>query len=388
LQRFRHPVFRIALATTLLVAAYAMYAPVLAVLLQQRGHGTAAVGAFAMLGFACTGALIPVMPKVLARLGEVRACQIGMAMQFAATLGYAFSESLWLWCACSVLGGLGSAAVWNGTEALLARYAPAGLRGRIMGVYQTALGGAMALGPFAPGLLGMNAHQTLIAASVVQCVGSLVAMLTQLPASISSNSLGQPTHRRAALSTWGALRRVPALAVIAFAGGVFEAGLGSVSAANGAAIGLSLAAAASIVGALGTGSFLFQYPAGMIADRVAPQRVFAAAGILLLISSISMGWSAQVPWLLWGCAFVWGGVGGALYTLTIIRVAHQFEGQDTAAGTAAMIIGYTLGGSVGPLISGAALQNFSSPGLSVWLSVLAALVIAMSGRVTQVSRRL
>jgi MFS family permease len=364
-----------------------MYAPVLAVLLQQRGYGTTAVGAFAMLGFVCTGALIPVMPKILARLGEVRACQIGMAMQFAATLGYAFSESLWLWCACALLGGLGSAAVWNGTEALLARYAPADSRGHIMGLYQTALGGAMALGPFTPGLLSMNARQTLIAASVVQFVGLVIALLTKLPVLVSRTPVGHADHQPA-LSTWRALGRVPALAAIAFAGGVFEAGLGSVSAANGAAIGLSLAAAASIVGALGTGSFLFQYPAGMIADRVAPQPVFATAGILLLISSISMGRSAQAPWLLWACAFVWGGVGGALYTLTIIRVAHQFEGQDTAAGTAAMIIGYTLGGSVGPVVSGAALQNFSSPGLAVWLSLLAMLVIAMSNRVTQASRPL
>ncbi len=364
-----------------------MYAPVLAVLLQQRGYGTAAVGAFAMLGFACTGVLIPVMPKILARFGEVRACQVGMAMQFVATVGWASTDALWLWCAFAVLGGLGSAAVWNGTEALLARYAPADSRGRIMGLYQTALGGAMAIGPFTPGLLGMNAHQTLIAASVVQCVGLVIAMLTKLPAMTRSAPVGHADHRPT-LSTWRALSRVPVLAAIAFAGGVFEAGLGSVSAANGAAIGLSLAAAASIVGALGTGSFLLQYPAGMIADRVTPQRVFATAGILLLISSISMGWSAQAPWLLWACAFVWGGVGGALYTLTIIQVAHQFEGQDTAAGTAAMIIGYTLGGSVGPVVSGAALQNFASPGLAVWLSLMAVLVIVMSSRVTQASRPL
>ena len=364
-----------------------MYAPVLAVLLHQRGYSIAVVGAFAMLGMACTGALIPVMPRILARLGEVRACQIGMAMQFAATLGYAFSDTLWVWCGCSVLGGVGSAAVWNGTEALLARYAPADSRGHIMGLYQTGLGAAMALGPFTPGLLGMTAHPTLVAASVVQCVGLLIAMLTKLPLWVSTTPVGHADHQPP-LSTWGALGRVPALAAIAFAGGVYEAGLSSVSAANGAAMGLSLAAAASIVGSLGTGSFLLQYPAGMIADRLPPQRVFAAAGILLLISSISMGWSAQAPWLLWVCAFVWGGVGGALYTLTIIQVAHQFEGQDTAAGTAAMITGYTLGGSVGPLVSGAVLQNFSGLGLAMWLSLLAMLVVALSSRVAEVSRPL
>jgi MFS family permease len=376
---FKHPVVRIALATSLLVASFAMYAPVLAILLLQHGHGTLAVGTFAMIGFACVALLIPFLPTLFERFGEVAMFQVGSVLWFVAGVGYALFDGLTIWSVFAVLGGLGAAAVWNATESLIARYSPAEQRGRITGLYQTLLGAALAVGPFVPALFQIDGRQTLIAVCIIQALGlCLVARLPPLPALQAS---AHPMDAvAAAMSTWQALRKVPALAALAFAGGVFEGGLSSVSAANGASMGMSVAAAASIAGALGIGSFLFQYPAGMLADRVLPSRVFGTAGFLLLASSAMMLPSASAPWLLWASAFIWGGVGGALYTLTMIRVAHQFTGRDTAAGTAAMIAGYTLGGAVGPVVSGAALQHFSVTGLASWLGALSVMVMGLSSR--------
>jgi MFS family permease len=389
---FRHPVVRIALATTLLVASFAMYAPVLAVLLQQQGHGTLAVGVFAMIGFACVAVLIPFLPTLFAHFGEVRVFQTGCVMWLVSGVGYAAFDGFGIWSAFAVVGGLGAAAVWNATESLIARYSAPDQRGRITGLYQTLLGAALAAGPFVPSLLQINGQQALIVVCFVQALGiCLVARLPPLPMQTSpappnrqNRTQAAPERskpRIAAMSTWQALRKVPVLAAIAFAGGVFESGLSSVSAAHGAALGMSMAAASSIVGSLGVGSLLFQYPAGMLADRAMPSRVFGVAGFLLFASSVLMVWSPQQPWLWWACAFIWGGVGGALYTLTMIRVAHQFTGQDTSAGTAAMIAGYTLGGAVGPVVSGAALQNFAAAGLALWLSAVAVMVMALSTHV-------
>lgn len=371
------------MATGLLVASYAMYSPVLAVLLQQRGHGTVAVGAFAMIGFTCIALLIPVMPRFLARFGEVPACQVGTLMQFVATLGYASSDQLAVWCGFAVIGGLGSAAVWNGTEALIARHSPPHLRGRLAGLYQSLLGAAMAAGPFAPGVFHLGAAQTLIAASVVQALGLLLVLgvSRRLPMH-QGHQARTPANGQSgsALSTWGALKRIPALACLALAGGIFEGGLGSVTAAFGAGSGLGLAAAASVVGTLGAGSFLLQFPAGLLADRALPRRVFGAAGLLLLLSALPAAFAGQATWLLWPCAFIWGGVGGALYTLTMVRVAHQFHGQETGAGSAAVITGYTVGGALGPLVSGTALQTLGAPGLALWLSLVALAVLVAARR--------
>lgn len=409
-------VWLLAASTTLVVTSFAMFGPVLAVLLQQRGYSTTLIGAFAMIPFACVAMLIPVMPRVFARFGMGSCYLLGLVLETTGTLGYIMSNNFSVWCASAVAGGIGAAAVWNATEALLAQYAPPNQRGHVMGLYQTALGAALAAGPFIPAVLGWQAQTTLVVAAVLQlaalgltCASGIAKPRPEaLPINTQSDAGASidtgaaklisgaalqasptgTTGTTGAMGTWQALCAVPYLVGIAFVGGVFEAGLSSISAANGANLGLSMAAAASIVGVLGLGSFLFQYPAGMAADKFAPRQVFTVAGVVLLLSVLLLAWGTQpgTPpakdqlWVLWASALVWGGVGGALYTLTMIRVAHHFSGASVAAGTAAMITGYTLGGAVGPVVSGASLQYAGTLGLSLWLGTLALAVVVLAQR--------
>ncbi|MFL6695085.1 MAG: MFS transporter [Ramlibacter sp.] len=358
-----HVVWRFAFSTTLIVLAFSMTGPVLAVSLQQAGASTSAVGLFAMVPFLMIGLLIPAVPRVLARWGVVRTYRAGCLLELAGAGLYALTDHWLPWTLGSIVSGIGAAALWNATEALLAREAPPHQRGRIMGLYQTSLGAALAVGPFVPALLGWGARPVLWAAA------ALVACCCFLTLTLSSASTIEPPPGQA--GTWEAMRTVPLLVLIAFSGGVFEAGLGSVSAANASASGLSLSGAASVAGAIGVGSFLCQLPAGLAADRFALRQVFTAAAVLLLGSSIAFSFTGFAPWLLWGAGIVWGGVGGALYTLTMVEVAHQFQGRATAGGAAAMITGYTAGATAGPVASGAALQYGGVPGLAGLLAALA-----------------
>jgi predicted MFS family arabinose efflux permease len=77
---------------------------------------------------------------------------------------------------------------------------------------------------------------------------------------------------------------------------------------------------------------------------------------------------------------VWGAVGGALYTLSMIRVAHDFADTSALAGTSAMIAGYTAGGALGPLVSGWMLDHFGVGGQGWWLGALALSLLLMQGR--------
>lgn len=370
------PLARLGLATVVVVGAFGMLNPVLAVRLQQSGHSAAAIGVFAMLPFAGVALMVPLMPALFARLGLVRAYRLGLALEALATLGYAVTEHYGLWCVLAGIGGLGAAAVWNGTEALIAFNAPPGLRGRVTGLYQTALGGALAAGPFVPGLLPWSADGLTLLA-----VGLLVTGLV-LTAGPAVASLRASHGHAASTSLLTAMRQVPALMVLAVAGGVFEAGLGSITTALGASTGLSLAAAASIAGAVGIGSLLLQLPSGWLADRLAPRPLFRAAGALLLIGSLLFLMAPRWPAVLWVSAALWGAVGGAMYTLLMIRVAHDFAGTSTVTATAAMITGYTVGGALGPLVSGLVIDAAGMVGQALWLSVLAAVALAAAGRLS------
>lgn len=365
---------RVAAATTLVVTAFAMLNPVLAVRLQAAGASTTAIGLFAMLSFLSVALMVPLMPAVFARLGVIRAYRLGLALEATATLGYAATENYLAWCAFAALGGLGAAAAWNGTEALIAFNAPPNQRGRFTGLYQTALGAALALGPFLPGLLPLSPRELTVLAALLLLAGLLVT-LTPAVSALRASRVGAP-H----VGLWRTLGRVPHLVCLAFAGGVFEVGLASITTALGAQTGLSLAAAASIAGAFGVGSFVLQYPSGWLADHVAPRPLFSAAGALLLLGAVAFAACLAWPPALWLSALLWGAVGGALYTLTMIRVAHEFADSSAVAGTAAMIVAYTLGGSVGPALGGAVLDTWGVPGQALWLGVLSMAVIAVAWR--------
>ncbi|HET6787731.1 MAG TPA: MFS transporter, partial [Aquabacterium sp.] len=150
--------------------------------------------------------------------------------------------------------------------------------------------------------------------------------------------------------------------------------------AYGSQIGLTLAAATSIAGAVGIGSFVLQYPTGWLADHVRSHRLFASGAVLLLLSALAFVQAAHWPALIWVCALVWGAVGGALYTLSMIRVAHDFADTSALAGTSAMIAGYTAGGALGPLVSGWMLDHFGIGGQGWWLGALALSLLLMQGR--------
>jgi MFS family permease len=365
---------RLAAATTLVVLSFSMLNPVLAVRLQALGESSSRIGFFATLPFLCVALMVPAMPWVFARVGVSRAYRAGLVLQAVATLGYASVEHYGLWCVLAALGGVGAAAGWNGTEALIAHNAPPERRGRITGLYQTVLGGALALGPFLPGLLPFGSRGLTVLAAGCLAAALLLTMAPSVGRLRASDTDAPP------LGLFAALRRVPGLACIAFAGGVFEAGLSSVTTAHGAQAGLSLAAAASIAGVLGVGSFLLQYPSGWLADHAAPRPVFVGAGVLLAAASAAFALSTGQPAWMWASAFVWGAVGGALYTLVMIRVAHEFAATSTVAGAATMITGYTAGAALGPVLSGLVLDAQGVTGQALWLSLLSLAVIGVAAR--------
>jgi len=357
--------WRVMLGTTLVVLSFSLLNPVLAVRLQTAGASSTAIGLFATLPFISVALLVPVVPWVFARIGVGVAYRIGLALELAACLGYLLTDQYEVWCALGLMSGVGAAAAWNATEALIAHNVPATHRGRLTGLYQALLGGAMALGPMLPGLtgLGPGGANWFSALSLAAGLG-----LTLAP---SVGRLQAMHEGQAHMGLLAAALFRPGLVWAAIVGGVFEVGLGSVTTAYGSQIGLNLAAATSIAGALGMGSFLLQYPLGWLADRMAARRLFMGGAALLAVSALAFTQAVHWPALIWVCALAWGALGGALYTLSMIRVAHDFADTSALAGTSAMIAGYTLGGALGPVLSGWVFDHLGVGGQGAWLGLLA-----------------
>ena len=359
------------LATVCVVLSFSLLNPVLAVRLQQDGASQTAIGLFAMLPFLCVAALVPWVPWGFAKLGVGQAYRWGLVLEWLACLGYARLHDFRLWCALGLMAGLGAAAAWNATEALVAHNTPASHRGRVTGLYQTLLGAAMAVGPMLPGLLHLRPQQALWIALAGISLGVALSRRPSVLGLRASHAHG------AAVGLWQAWRMAPGLAWAALVGGVFEVGLGSITSAYASKLGWSLGAATAIAAAVGWGSFLAPYPMGWLADRLRSQRLFAACATVLSLSCVGLHVLGPSPAHFMGCAILWGGMGGALYTLSLVRVAHDFERHSVLAGTSAMIAGYTAGGALGPVVSGWMLDHGGLSAQSLWLGLLSLSLLAI-----------
>jgi MFS family permease len=363
--------WRVMIGTALVVLSYSLLNPVLAVRLQTSGASNTAIGVIAMLPFISVAGLVTMAPRLFAYIGVGHAYRIGLLLEVLACLGYLFTDDYRAWCVLAFLSGVGAAAAWNATEALIAHNVPITHRGRLTGLYQTLLGAGMAIGPMLPGLLRLDP----IEATQLASAGLASALTLNLAASVTRLKAMHDDHVHMSLLT--AWRFRPSLAWAAMVGGIFEVGLGSITTAYGSQTGLNLAAAVSIAGALGLGSFACQYPIGWLADHLPARRLFATGACLLVFSAVAFIQAAEWPPLLWLCAAIWGGVGGALYTLSMIRVAHDFADSSALAGTSAMIAGYTAGGAIGPLVSGWMFDHFGLGGQGSWLALLALSLLLM-----------
>ncbi len=363
--------WRVMLGTALVVLSFSLLNPVLAVRLQTSGASSTAIGLIATLPFISVVLLAPAAPRLFGFMGVGQAYRMGLLLELLASLGYLLTDDYRAWCLLGLMSGMGAAAAWNATEALIAHNVPATHRGRLTGLYQTILGAGMALGPMLPGLLKLGP----IEANQLAALGLAVGLAITLAPTVARLSAMHEGHEH--MSLLDAWRFRPALAWAAVVGGVFEVGLGSITTAYGSEIGLNLAAATSIAGALGMGSFACQYPIGWLADHLPARRLFGIGAALLLLSAVAFMQATHWPALIWVCAAIWGGVGGALYTLSMIRVAHDFAELSALAGTSAMIAGYTAGGAIGPLVSGWMFDHFGVNGQGLWLLALALSLLLM-----------
>ena len=168
------------------------------------------------------------MPPRAGALGHPARIPLRLFLQLAGAGGYAAGNGLAVWWSAAVASGTGAAALWNATEALLAREAPRG----------AALPGNGAVPDVARGLRSPSDLSCrrcwgwADAGLVDRC--RVVAACCVIALAIHCTRDRAPTAHPE--RDWHRLRTMPAMAGIALTGGGgFEAGLSSVSAAYASA---------------------------------------------------------------------------------------------------------------------------------------------------------
>ncbi|MGL4575356.1 MAG: MFS transporter [Burkholderiaceae bacterium] len=354
-------------STFIELTGYFMLVPLLVVTLTQRGVEAGLVGLFSAAGWFGICAATPFTAAWVERLGKRGALIVSAAIPAVCMTGIVLTNSLLLWSALYLISGMASALRWIVAEATVAELAPAARRGRIVGLFETMIGATFVLGPALLALTGTAGRAPFLIALALVILGFALSFLVpHLPHEKSGDA------RHLGFSgVWLALKSAPVVMIAGFVGGFFESGITGLLPVWGLALGFGVAAATLLVSASGLGSSLMMIPIGEAADRFPRRAVFLTCAWVTLAGTLLLPLARETTWLAWLIAFVWGGAGGALYTLSMIEIGHRHQNTQLMNATAVLVMAYTAGGMVAPVVGGFALQLSPVLGFPVLMAAVA-----------------
>ena len=245
-------------------------------------------------------------------------------------------------------------------------------RGRTFGDYNLAFGLGIASGAAIQPLLGGNEFLTFALVSSVLCIAAWPAYLWQIEAA--------PFVTRGSLQAWrNILIATPLPLIIGFSYGFLEdipAYLFSIYALRN---GLGADIAAYTLTAAALGSISFPLMLGRSADRIGTRSalIIAAAGTVSFLLTLPFSTASSALFL--AVIFMCCGFMASLYTLSLVLIGQHWAGTGLGVANAAFGATYALGGLLGPVVNGAAIDLLQSNGLvvSAVSVVLAVLVLTV-----------
>jgi len=384
-------------STFCLLVGNFMLSPLLLLRLKSAGTPTALAGLFAAMSWIGIFCVTPFASAIVRRLGRRRAFWLSAAVPALTAIGFALTVTPAAWFPLALAAGLAAGLRWVLSEAMVAELSLPQWRGRAVSLFETMLGATFVIGPALLAAIGPQHRAALWAAIVCIALGAVISVaippLSAPPVSAAGQNNAAEIGWR---GVWQALIARPAFMAVGFVGGFFESGLSSILPLYGLSAGMSATAAVMLVSASGLGSTGLVFPLGWLADHMAHasngrwgdparvrRRLMRYCAGLTLLATFALPWLMNHPWTAGALAFVWGGMGGCLYTLVMVDIGSRERGIALVNGTAVLVLAYTLGGVLAPALGALALQASPHIAFPTLLIAVAALGYGLLSRLKQ-----
>lgn len=360
-------ILRLILGWVFTATSFFLVSTVTPIYLAQNGFSPFICGAIVSAGWigtllACLNAPRPTSPR--------RHHQLICHLAVLSCLVLYLTNDVWAWFAANLSLGYTFGTRWIYTDAWLLTLA-AGKRGRIIGLYEACSGATLFFGP----AIAVATFSTGSSALVYALISTILAGIIVCNVEVDDK---QCVTKRAGIikQMFHNLIRRPSVLIACLAGGIFESGSGTpLSLWLIETLQYTPTFAMSLVSVIGIGSFLLQLPFGLASERIGSENLKLASAVILIFSAALLACFPHISWLILMIAFLWGGIGGGLYTLSAISLGNSLSSGTLISAISLAVAGYTLGGIFGPLICGLILLNFPSHGIPLFYLGVAALVL-------------
>ena len=359
----RAALWAIPLIYFLLVAAEFVAMTHIAFVLTRQGFSATAVGFVATLMWLGIFSGSWLSSHVTPRFGRERTFRRAVQALTLCFAGIALFPGYASWAALGYLLGLVVGIIWVTGEAWLAEIAPPERRGFYVGLFETAVGIGMMTGPILLALIDRLGGPPLWIAVGMGLVTLAAGILLPHEAETGPTATGDDPEPGPEVD-WRGL--VAGIAGVSLVSGLLESGSAAMLPGLSLRLGFSVQEAAWLGAVIGAGSALLQTPAGWLSDRLGLFRIETACWVLLVLVSVTLGLgSAGHTGVLWLAGFVYGGMGGVIYTLAMVELGHTLNGSALVRATSVLVVCYTAGSASGPVLGG---WLFDRGGLA-WLAV-------------------
>jgi len=360
-------------------AALGLTSPLFGILMNDMGISGQIIGLNTMMPAIATVVATPVAPLLIRRMGFVPFILTCLLATAALLFAYKQWENIWVWFVLRFLLGATLAGVFVATEVWINLLAPEHRRGRILGIYGTALSAGFVVGVGLLSLMGSEGWPPFIAAIALL----LAASVTLAPARGKDPKIA--AHDRPPLLPF--LVAAPTAMMGGFTFGAAEMGYLNLLPVYGARVGLSEGMATGLLFWVVVGNLVWQIPVGMLADRIDRRLVSLACAVVALIGVCVTPLLLSELFALNLVQFIVGGAVVGLYTMSLVLLGERFRGGALAASQTAFVMFYGLGSMVGPPFTGGAMDWWDPHGLMAALAVLLGAYVLIAGWRAIVARR-
>ena len=364
------PLTTLFLGTAILVAGHGLLTTLVPIRVDQLGASAAMAGAIA------TGYFIGLLagawynPKVIHRVGRIRALA-GFAAIFAATsLLLPLAPSPVAWILVRAVAGACLAGLTLVIESWLNAVASSRQRGRVLAVYMIVFYGAFGGGQFLLSAYDPAGFELFALAAILIGMSLVPIVLTRTEA---------PTVAAPAPLSVSELLRVSPLAVVgSIASGIILGAFYGLAPLFAVGRDLPPGGVALFMAAAIFGGLALQWPIGLLSDRIDRRSVILGATAATALAS---GGIVLVPdgadALLLAFVALFGGVSFTLYPLSLAHAGDRLPNNEDMVGlSSGMLLLYSVGAAVGPLAAGLMFGVLGGSGLFLFTAAIAAATVA------------
>ncbi len=345
--------------------------PLLSLNLEQRGFDAAEIGINAAMFPLGAVAFSFLVPRIVAWLGIFRAIVASVTLTALMMLAFPAVDNYFAWCAIRLAIGCVGVVHWIASETWINMLARDESRSRVMAIYATVMAGGFVGGPILLSVTGIEGWVPFIAIAAASLFALVPVLLIR--------SVPPVLHGKMDSDLFGVMRAVPLVMAAAVVAGFVDASLFALIPVYQVRAGHAEQLAVLSLSVFMAGNLVLQDPLGWIADHTSRRHAAIATAAIIVAGAVA--YPLMLPAMgppFWLMMFVWGGVSWGMYTLGLALLGERFRPAQLAAANAAFVMTYEVGSIAGPVVSGAALDQWPALGLPIAVGIVAALFIVVA----------